>query len=166
MCHSITTVVPPLRTATSLQRPLFLSQQTNNPYIDFYLNLFNGHLFITTTFFCPQGGHWGEVQLYFDLVTYRLNFSKGIPHPWRVWATSSCIWQITASTRRMKELISQTLMKLFARDTNGISFLVTSLSVYSCSAAMCTAQTLWLIQNSWQYKISTKLIINKHFILW
>ena len=143
------------------KRPLFLSWQTNNPYIDFYLNLFNGHLFVTATFFCPQGGRCGEVQLYFDLVTYRLNFFKGIPHPWRVWATSSCIWQITASTRRMKELISQTLMKLFARDTNGISFLVTSLSVYSCNAATCTAQRLWLIKNSWQYRISTKLIIHK-----
>ena len=138
----------------------FLSQQTNNPYIDFYLNLFNGHHFMTATFFCPQGGRYGEAQLHFELVTYRLNFSKGIPHPWRVWATSSCILQITVSTRRMKELISQTLMKLFARDTNGISFLVTSLSVYSRNPAMCTAQRLRLTQNSWQYKISTKLIIH------
>ena len=93
----------------------------------------NDHLFIVATFFSPQGSHCGEVQLHFELVTYRLNFFKGIPHPWRVWATSSCIWQITVSTRRMKELISQTLMKLFARDTNGISFLVTSLSVYNFS---------------------------------
>ena len=35
----ITTVVPPLRPATSLERLLFLSRQTNNPYVDFYLNL-------------------------------------------------------------------------------------------------------------------------------
>ena len=25
----------------------------------------NGHLSTTATFFCPQGGHCGEVQLYF-----------------------------------------------------------------------------------------------------
>ena len=35
----ITTVVPPLRPATSLERLLFLSRQTNNPYVDFYLSL-------------------------------------------------------------------------------------------------------------------------------
>ena len=29
----------------------------------------NGHLFTTATFFCPQGGRCGEVQLYYCLCT-------------------------------------------------------------------------------------------------
>ena len=48
------TVKPPLA-ATSLQWPLFLA---DSPYIDCCLNLST-----TATFFCPQGGCCGEVQL-------------------------------------------------------------------------------------------------------
>ena len=43
-------------TATSLQRPVFLA---DSPYIDSCFNLST-----MATLFCPQGGHWKEVQLY------------------------------------------------------------------------------------------------------
>ena len=54
------------QTATSLQWPLFfrLGGQKNQ-YIDSCLKpLYNDHLFTTATFFCPQGSHCREIQLY------------------------------------------------------------------------------------------------------
>ena len=48
--HTLTLVWP------SLQRPVFLA---DSPYIDSCLNLST-----TANFYCPQGGHWGKVQLY------------------------------------------------------------------------------------------------------
>ena len=54
---ALNTVEPPL-IVTSLQRPLFLA---DSPYIDSCLNLST-----TATFFCPQGGRFGEVQLYIE----------------------------------------------------------------------------------------------------
>lgn len=54
--------------ATFLQQPLFLSRQTKNPYIGPYLKtLYNGHLFIMATSFCPQGTCCREVQVYVEL---------------------------------------------------------------------------------------------------
>ena len=50
-------VKPPVM-ATSLQRPLFW-QIVHTLYIDYCLNLS-----MTATFFCPQGGCCGGVQLY------------------------------------------------------------------------------------------------------
>ena len=50
---------------TSLQRPLFFVPADKNPLIDSCLKpLYNGHLFTTATFLCPQGGRCREVQLY------------------------------------------------------------------------------------------------------
>ena len=49
------TIEPP-KTTNSLQQSLFLAE---SPYIDSNLNLS-----AMATFFCPQGGHCGEVQLY------------------------------------------------------------------------------------------------------
>ena len=41
------------------------SRRTRNPYTDSCLKpLYNGHLFKTATFFCPQGCLCREVQLY------------------------------------------------------------------------------------------------------
>ena len=54
------TVKPPL-TVTSLQRLLFLSV---SPYTDSCQNLST-----MATFFCPQDGRCGEVQLYFVMVS-------------------------------------------------------------------------------------------------
>ena len=48
--------VEPTLTATSMQWTLFL---VDSPYIDSCLNLSK-----MATFFCPQGGRCGEVQLY------------------------------------------------------------------------------------------------------
>ena len=44
--------VEPSTMATSLQRPVFLA---DSPYIDSCLTLST-----MATFYCPQGGHWGE----------------------------------------------------------------------------------------------------------
>ena len=51
----------------------------------------------------------------------------GTHHPWRIWTTSSCIWQTTASTNATLTTRA-TLMKVCARDTNGKS--VGTLLVY------------------------------------
>ena len=48
-----TAVEPPL---TVFATATFLAE---GPYIDSYLNLFT-----SATFFCQQGGSWGEVKLY------------------------------------------------------------------------------------------------------
>ena len=50
------TAVEPALTATVFATATFLAE---GPYIDSCLNLFT-----TATFFCQQGGSWGEVQLY------------------------------------------------------------------------------------------------------
>ena len=56
--HVFRTVETPL-TVTSLQWP-FLGRQVIHLLLLKPLN--NGHLSTTITFFCPHGGHYGQVQ--------------------------------------------------------------------------------------------------------
>ena len=62
------TVEPPLMAISPQWPPLYKSHclifvSMDSPYIDSCLNLsYNSNLFIMATFFCPQGGHCGEVQ--------------------------------------------------------------------------------------------------------
>ena len=67
---------------TSLQRPLFSSRRTKNPYIDSWLKpLYNSHLFTRATFFCPQGDCCIVVSFnrpeIFSLCDWRLKAGEG-----------------------------------------------------------------------------------------
>ena len=67
---------------TSLQRPLFSSRRTKNPYIDSWLKpLYNSHLFTRATFFCPQGGRCTverfNCPVIFSLCDWRLKAGEG-----------------------------------------------------------------------------------------
>ena len=89
---------------TSANGHFFSSRQTRNPFIDSCLKpLYNGHLFKTATFFCPQGCLCREVQLY-----SRIHSSLRASSP--IWGERSESRENARARGRGKESLQRSLI--------------------------------------------------------